>query len=218
MKLFYGIILVFIFAINGFAQDSITFANSIKVTALPFLKPFTTSHAVIIGVEYERRINTRISVLERIEAGNFLNYTFLRYYNHFKDSPQDYLKTSIYVNGYHSVTSLRYYLLNGRAISVYSGLMLDMHQYFIKSDKTSSFEPNEKIESRSKLFQISPGIELGIRYVFKQRFTADINLSAYKDIYYNAPLDTYLPPQNGFWTSEDLMKFAVVNIQIGYSF
>jgi len=57
MKLLYGTILIFIFAINGFAQDSLAYANSIIVTALPFLKPFTTSHAIILGVEYERRIN-----------------------------------------------------------------------------------------------------------------------------------------------------------------
>ncbi len=218
MKLTYGAILILLFALNGYTQDSVFYANSIKVTALPFLKPFTTSHAVIIGIEYERRIKTRISVLERIEAGNFLNYTFIRYYNHFSNSPQDYIKTKIYVNGYHSITSLRYFLLNGKVFSVYSGLMLDMHQYFLKSERSSTYKPDDTSERESKIFQISPGIELGMRYVFKQRFTADINFSAFKDIYYYAPLDTYLPPQNGFWTSEDLMKWAVVNIQFGYSF
>ena len=218
MKRFSIIIFVFYISINAYTQDSITLSNSIKVTLFPFLKPLTNSHAKVMGIEYERKIKSHLSIIERVEFGNFLNYTFYRYYNHLKDDPQDYIKTMIYVNGYHSVTSLRYYIVNDKAFYFYSGLLLDMHQYFIKSEIESTFQPNDNLESKSKLFQISPGIELGGRYTFMKKITADINVSVYKDIYYNAPMNTYIPPQNGFWISDDLMKWAVVNIQIGYNF
>lgn len=218
MKSFYGIIFIFLFSTNVIAQDSIAFSNSIKVTILPFLKPLTTSHANIIGLEYEKRIKPQLSIVERIEVGNFLNYTFYRYYNHLQSTPQDYVKTRVNAIGYHSITSLRYFLINRKVFFTYGGIMIDLHQYFIKSEKTSSIKPNEDFNSVSKIFQLSPGIEGGIRYVFKKRLTIDLNLSFYKSIYYNAPLDTYLSSQNGFWTSEDLMSWSVINIQIGYNF
>lgn len=220
MKKIIIIFLIFQFLsvlVFGQKSDS-TFNNQLSLTLLPMLRPFTESHAKIIGLEYERNFTGKFSTAIHLDFGRFLDYKFYDYYGFFDPnySPH-YNLENVLIKGFHIKIIPRFQLYELSRVRFFTGLATDYHFYFLdvevynsESQETSYYE----IYSNS----VAIGIDFGLRVKITNRFFASANTSLYYTGLVKTQTNDYLSSKSGYWRSNNLMYWGEVFFQIGYKF
>ncbi len=201
----------------GQTTDSMHF-NKISFTVLPMLRPFTESHAEIVGLEYERKIHKDFYLSAHIDFGNFLDYKFYDYYNYFNSSTNPhYTLEDVIVNGFHLKIIPRLHLKEIWRFKLFAGLPYDYHWYSKNVDVYNS-ETSNSTNYSATTSQSGLGIDFGINFKINKRFFVAANTSIYRSITLKTQTNDYIAPQNGYWRSDDLMYWAELFIQFGYKF
>lgn len=197
--------------------------NIIKINFIPVIPALSGQSQQWVGIEYQRYINTRISVSLLINTGIFEDYNYKKYYDFFNQHQGfSYTQRDVKTTGYDLIPAVNYYFLRSSlkpGQGLFAGGKIDINQYFKKS---STYDSQTGSTNNFQFTQtrIGIGLSAGGQYIAWSRLSLGMDLSLFFRVLENKSMPDQLsiPPINAFWKTDEDTMWATVQIMIGYAF
>jgi hypothetical protein len=225
------IVIVFLFVSNfligqNIEADSISQQDTIYMKYAIKLRVFSTNELVtnlnrqIIGLEFEKNLEKRSSLIIDFDIGYFGKYEYYKYYDFFQNIPElPYTRTTVVTKGFHIAPNYRYYALkfnNSGMSGLHIGGSADLHYYYTNYDYFDSRTEEYSSKNQSSV-QLSVGGVVGIQFLIRKRLIVDFSSSLYLRTL-TFPFDKEVNSKNSIWISENGDFWAVYRFKIGYAF
>jgi len=201
-------------------QDTVYRKYAIKLRVLSTNELVTNISRQIIGLEFEKKLEKRSSLIIDFDIGYFDKYEYYKYYDFFQNIPDlPYTKTTVVTKGFHIAPNYRYYALEfdkSGMSGIHIGGSADMHYYYTNYDYFDS-RTGEYSSNNQSSVQLSVGGVLGVQFLIRKRLIIDFSSSLYLNLL-TFPFDKEVNSKNSIWISESGEFWAIYRLKIGYAF
>lgn len=173
-----GLFLILIAAFNLNLYSNVVVSDSTKKNAIKidlqsvYYTIFDTRKQLRIGLEYERKINNKVSYFTHLDFGIYDHYTFNKIYDFFGTNGGPFIdQTMVKTSGFHWLEGIQYVIKKSKKNNFFisSGLLLDLN-YFDRKTEFTSYNSNNNFITHTNQFRIG----IGPQIAFKKKIYNDL--------------------------------------------